>query len=123
MTDWKVVAVGAGMALFVLIPTIALAALVGTGRESNANFFFYVPVVVGLAFGGWVAARRRRDAPLSHGCLAALAAYILVAFLITSIRVADGRALNVTGLIFNGFVAASAGIFGGLLATRRRALQ
>lgn len=123
MTDWKVVTVGAGMALFVVIPTIALAALAGTDRESNVNFFFYVPIVIGLAFGGWVAARRRRDAPLRHGCLAALAAYILVAFLITSVRVADGRTLNMTGLIFNGFVAASAGIFGGLLATRRRALR
>jgi putative membrane protein (TIGR04086 family) len=111
------------MALFVVVPTVALAALVGTGRESNVNFVFYVPIVVGLAFGGWAAARRRRDAPLTHGCLAALAAYVLVALAIILIRVADGRTLNITGLIFNGFVAASAGIFGGLLATRRRALR
>jgi putative membrane protein (TIGR04086 family) len=123
LTDWKAVAFGAAMALFVVVPTVALAAVVGTDRESNLNFVFYVPIVVGLAFGGWAAARRRRDAPLSHGCVAALTAYIFVALVITVIRAADGRVLNVTGLIFNGFVAASAGIFGALLATRRRALR
>ncbi len=123
MIDWKAVSFGAGMALFVVVPTVAVAAIVGTGRDSNVNFVFYLPIVFGLAFGGWAAAQRRRDAPLSHGSLAALSAYVLVAIIITVIRVIDGRTLNLAGLIFNGFVAASAGIFGGLLATRRRALQ
>jgi hypothetical protein len=121
--DRQAVAAGAGLALLVVVPTVVVAAIVGTDKESNVNFVFYVPIVFGLAFGGWAAAQRRRDAPLAHGALAALAAYLLVAAVITLIRLAGGRTINITGLIFNGFVSASAGIFGGLLATRRRRLQ
>lgn len=123
MIDSKVVAAGAGLALFVVVPVIAAAAVVDAGKDSNLNFLFYVPIVFGFVFGGWAAARRRRDAPLSHGAIAALSAYVVVAATIAIVRLADGRELNLGGLIFNGFVAASAGIFGGLLATRRRALR
>lgn len=121
MIDRRSVVSGAGLALFVVAPVIALAALVGAGKDSNVNFFFYLPVVIGLVFGGWGAARLRPDAPLAHGSLAALGAYMLVAAIVTVIRLVDGRQLNVAGLVFNGFIAASAGIFGGLLASRRRA--
>jgi hypothetical protein len=121
MIDRRSVLSGAGLALFVVVPVIAVAAIVGTDKDSNVNFFFYLPVVFGLVFGGWGAARLRADAPLAHGSLAALGAYLLVAVIITVIRLADGRQLNVAGLVFNGFIAASAGIFGGVLATRRRA--
>jgi hypothetical protein len=123
MIDWKAVIAGAGLALFVVVPLVVLAAIIGTGRDSNVNFLFYVPVVIGFAFGGWGTARRRRDAPLTHGAAAALVAYVLVAATIAAVRLADGHTVNVSGLVFNGFVAASAGIFGGLLATRRRALR
>lgn len=123
MIDRRTVLVGAGLALFVIVPVIAVAAIVGTDKDSNVNFFFYVPVLFGLVFGGWGAARRRLDAPLTHGSLAAIGAYLLVAATITLIRIADGRQLNVAGLMFNGFIAASAGILGGLFAARRSERQ
>lgn len=130
LIDRQIVSAGAGVALAIAIPTIllesAVDATVGIDRDSNVLFLFYVPVLVGLVVGGWWAGRRRTDAPLTHGALAAFAAYVVVALLTTIVRLAAGHSIDgslLFALVFNGLLAASAGILGGLLATRRRRLQ
>ncbi|MDQ3895796.1 MAG: hypothetical protein M3326_00870, partial [Actinomycetota bacterium] len=64
--------------------------------------------------------RRQPLSPLTHGALAALAAYVIVVAAITAIRLALGREVaDPVSLLFNALMAASAGMFGGYLALVR----
>ncbi|MGI8776651.1 MAG: hypothetical protein ACR2LJ_04540 [Acidimicrobiales bacterium] len=116
---WHAVAAGAALSLAVAVPTIVVSSLVGTGPESNAVFIPYLVYLGGQTFGGWWAGRRQPDAPLSNGALAALVAYAVLIVVASTIRMVRGDGLNPVSLIVNTFLAASAGIFGGLIATWR----
>jgi putative membrane protein (TIGR04086 family) len=106
----------AGVAAAAIIVAQALKSLTGT----DANLALYLVLLGGLVAGGRVAGRRQPTAPLSHGALAALAAYVALIVVITVIRLALGREVaDPVSLLFNGLMAASAGIFGGYLAVRR----
>jgi len=116
----RAVGVGAALALAVAVPTIVVSSLVGIDSESNLVFFAFLVYLGGQALGGWQAARRQPDAPLSNGAMAALVAYLAIGLVASIIRVRRGESLDPESLILNAFLAASAGIFGGLVAMWRQ---
>jgi len=120
LLDGRAVAAGAIVGLVVAVPTIVISSIADVDARSNAVFVPFLVYLAGLVAGGWRAGRLRPDAPLSNGGVAAVAAYALLAVVASVIRVASDRSLDVVSLAFNAFLAASAGILGGLIATWRR---
>ncbi len=116
----RAVGAGAALALAVAVPTIVVSSLVGIDSESNLVFVAFLVYLAGQALGGWHAARRQPDAPLSNGAMAALVAYLAIGLVASIIRVGRGETLDPESLILNTFLAASAGIFGGLVAMWRQ---
>lgn len=118
--DWAAVRAGATLSLVVLAVTIAAVEVVdrtvGLGWGSNWVFLFYAVAFAGLAAGGGLAARRRPNAALAHGVLAALAAYAVVAVVDAVVGLAAGAPLDPVSVAFNALMAASAGTLGTLLA-------
>ena len=114
---------GAALAVAVSLAVIGawqvVRGVLGVTSRSNLVFLFYLVILGGLTAGGKRAGRLRTDAPLTHGALAAIAAYALVAALTSAIRAATGQGTDPVEVIFHGFMSASAGILGGLLSTRR----
>jgi hypothetical protein len=117
--NWRAVATGAAVALAVAVPTIVISSLAGIDAESNMVFVAFLVYLVGEGLGGWRAATLEPDAPLSNGAAAAVAAYALIGVVASIIRASRGDSLDPESLILNAFLAASAGIFGGLVATWR----
>lgn len=120
LIDRQAVAMGAGLGLAVAVPIIVLSSVVGVDSTSNAVFAPFLLYLAGLTLGGRLAARRRPDAPLSNGAVAAIAAYLAIAVVVSVLRLATDRPLDAASLLLNLFLAASAGILGGLIATWRR---
>jgi len=115
---WRAVGVGAAVALAVALPVIVAGQALPRG--SSLVVVLYLVLLAGLVAGGRVAGRRRPDAPLTHGALAALAATAtLLAAIVLVRRVAGESAPNVVAVMFNLLMSASAGILGGLLSTRK----
>jgi putative membrane protein (TIGR04086 family) len=111
---------GARLAVLVAAAAIALAQAITSLTDRDANLLLYLVLLGGLGAGGRLAARRQPAAPLTHGALAALLAYAVLIVVVTAIRVAVGRGIaDPVSLVFNGLMAASAGIFGGYLAVMR----
>jgi hypothetical protein len=120
LLDGRAVAAGALVGLVVAVPTIVLSSVADVDPRSNAVFVPFVLYLAGLVAGGWRAGRLGPDAPLSNGGVAAIAAYAVLAAAATVIRLVSDRPLDVVSLIFNAFLAGSAGILGGLIASWRR---
>jgi len=117
--DRRAVLAGAQLAVFVAAAAIVLAQVITSLTDGDANLLLYLVLLGGLAAGGRVAAMRQPESPLTHGALAALAAYVVLIAVITLIRLALGREVaDPVSLVFNGLMAASAGMFGGYLAVR-----
>ncbi|MGH9279978.1 MAG: hypothetical protein ACRD12_18005 [Acidimicrobiales bacterium] len=120
--DRRAIGTGAALGLAVLAFTIVAFGLVdraaGIGWRSNWVFLFYAVAFAGLVAGGRLAARRRPEAPLVHGVVAALAAYAVVAVLDIVVGAMVGAAADPVGLAFNALMAASAGTLGTLIAER-----
>jgi putative membrane protein (TIGR04086 family) len=118
--DRGAVLAGARLAVVVAAASIVVAQGIKSLTDSDANLLLYLVLLGGLAAGGRVAARRQPLSPLTHGALAALAAYVVLIVAITVIRLALGRDVaDPVSLVFNGLMAASAGMFGGYLAVMR----
>ena len=120
LLDARAVAAGAVVGLLVAVPTIVITSIADVNARSNAVFVPYLVYLAGLVAGGWRAGRLRPEAPLSNGGVAAIAAYAVLAVAASAIRVASDRSLDVVSLASNAFLAASAGILGGLIASWRR---
>jgi hypothetical protein len=124
--DWRSVGAGTVLALAVALPVVGAVAvvdaIVGIGCRSNAGFLPYLLVLGGMVAGGRRAGRRRPDAPLTHGALAAVGAYAVVATLTTVERLLRSSSSHCprssAALVFNGLMSASAGVAGGFLAWR-----
>lgn len=121
--DLRAIAVGAALA--VGVATVAIVAVqlidaaVDLDRDSNLLLVFYAVLLGGLVAGGRLAAARRLDAPLAHGALAAISAYVVLIAVITVVRLASGRVgPDPVAVVFNGLMSASVGILGGFLAAR-----
>ena len=118
--DRGAVLAGAGPAVLVGGASIALAQAVKSLADVDVNLLLYLVLLGGFARGGLVAGRRRPLSPLTHGALAALLAYAVLIVVVTVIRLALGREVaDPISLVFNGLMAASAGLFGGYLAIVR----
>lgn len=118
--DRRAVLAGAQLAVVVAAGAIVVAQAVTSLTNNNANLLLYLVLLCGLGAGGRLAARRQPQSPLTHGALAALSAYVVLIVVITGIRVALGHEIaGPVSLVFNGLMAASAGIFGGYLAVMR----
>ena len=120
LIDWRAVATGAAVALAIAVPVIVASSVIGIDDESSVIFLVFLLYLGGQTAGGWTAARRRLDAPLSNGATAAICAYTLLAAVSSVIRIAQGDDLDPVSLILNAFLAASAGLLGGLIATWNR---
>jgi hypothetical protein len=118
--DRGAVLAGARLAVVVAGAAIVVAQAITSLTEGDANLLLYLVLLGGLVAGGRVAALRQPLSPLTHGALAAIAAYVALIVVITAIRVALGREVaDPISLVFNGLMAASAGMFGGYLAIRK----
>ena len=118
--DRSAVLAGARLAVVVGGGAIVVAQAITSLTDSDADLLLYLVLLGGLAAGGCLAARRQPLSPLTHGALAALAAFVALIVLITAIRLALGKEVaDPISLVFNGLMAASAGMFGAALATFR----
>ena len=111
---------GAAVGVVVGGGSIVVAQTLKSLTDTDANLLLYLVLLGGLVAGGQVAGRRQLQSPLTHGALAALAAYVVLIVAITIIRLAlDREVADPISLVFNGLMAASAGLFGGYLAVAR----
>lgn len=118
--DRRAVLAGAQVAVVVAVAAIVVAQAITSLTDTDANLPLYLVLLCGLGAGGRAAARRQPESPLTHGALAALAAYVVLIVAITVLRLALGHEVaDPVSLVFNGLMAASAGIFGGYLAVMR----
>jgi hypothetical protein len=118
--DRSAVLAGARLAIVVGAAAIVVAQVITSLTEGDANLLLYLVLLGGLVAGGRVAALRQPLSPLTHGALAAIAAYVALIVVITAIRLALGKEVaDPISLVFNGLMAASAGMFGGYLAIRK----
>jgi hypothetical protein len=130
--DWRVVLRGALFGLAVIVPVTVVRVILD--REvhefDDSGWIYPLFVLILLAYGlaGWVAGRARPDAPLTHGALAGLGAFVLwipIRVIIWAVR-EDGRALFSgddaalsPGQIFGQLVIAAAiGMLGAVIAAR-----
>jgi putative membrane protein (TIGR04086 family) len=123
--DRGAVVAGALAGLALAVPAIVtfqvIEATADLDEDSNLVFPFFLVVVAGWVVAGAVAGRRRPDTPLTHGALAAAAGYGVVLVVGLVLALARGDELPVVEFVFNTLVAASAGVLGGIVSTRRRA--
>lgn len=120
--DRGAVLAGARLAVLVGGGAIVAAQAITSLTHGDANLLLYLVLLGGLVAGGRLAALRQPLSPLTHGGLAAIAAYVVLIVVITAIRLALGKEVaDPISLLFNGLMAASAGMFGGYLALRKPA--
>jgi putative membrane protein (TIGR04086 family) len=120
--DRAAVVAGATRAAIIAGLAILAAQAIRSLTDTNANLALYLVLLGGLVAGGHLAGRRQPQSPLTHGALAAVAAYAVLLAVVTGVRLALGRELaDPVSFVFNGLMAASAGIFGGYLALRNPA--
>lgn len=118
--DRRAVLAGARLAVIVAVPAIVLGQALESAAGGNAVIPLYLVILGGLCAGGRLAALRQPLSPLTHGALAAIAAYVALVVAIVVIQLALGREVaDPVSQVFNGLMAASAGMFGGYLAARR----
>lgn len=118
--DRSAVLAGARLAVMVAVPAIVLGQALESAAGGNAVIPLYLVILGGLCAGGRLAALRQPESPLTHGALAAIAAYVSLIVVIVLIQLALGREVaDPVSQVFNGLMAASAGMFGGYLAARK----
>ncbi len=117
------VLVGMGVALAICVPAALLAQLLDRADRVDDNssvlLALFVVILAGMGAGGYVAARRRPDAPLSNGAVAALGAYLLVQTIGAMRLLARGDEVTWVAIPFFALLAATAGVAGGLVADHR----
>lgn len=119
----RAVAVGAGVALAVAVPAAILAQVLDeAGTVDDDSWWLLVlfgAILLGMGLGGYVAANRRLDAPLTNSAVAALAAYLLVQTVGAIRLLASGESVAWAAIPFFALLSASAGMAGGLVADHR----
>jgi len=118
--DGPAIATGAALALAIAAPVIVASSVIGIDDESNTVFVAFPLYLAGQTLGGWLAARRRPDAPLANGAMASICAYVVLGLVASVLRVVRGESLDPWSLTLNFFLAASAGLLGGVIATWKR---
>jgi putative membrane protein (TIGR04086 family) len=121
--DLRAICTGMGIALAIAVPAALISQLFDSGDSTNAGVVAvtFLAVLIGFGVGGYVAAQREPDAPLAHGAIAALAAFVLVQAIGVIRRSVAGDDIHWLTLPFNALLAAALGALGGLFANRRHA--
>jgi cadmium resistance protein CadD (predicted permease) len=119
----RAVAVGAGVALAICVPAALLAQVLDEAGTVDDNsswlLVLFGVILLGMGTGGFVAANRRLDAPLTNSAIAALAAYLLVQTIGAVRLLASGDDVTWVAIPFFALLSASAGMAGGLVADHR----
>jgi hypothetical protein len=107
-----------------VVPISILGALLNHERHhGNSGWLFvaFVAILYGYATAGYGAARTRPEAPLAHGILAGLGAFVVWLVVSLVVRLARGEHLGfgVVDVVSNALLAVALGAVGGLLAARR----
>jgi uncharacterized spore protein YtfJ len=116
--DGRAVLLGAATALLVCVPAAVIGQVL-TDRESDVIPF--LAVLLGLAAGGYAAARSAAAAPYTNAALAALAAFVLVQAVGVVLRVVRDDPIRVTQMVFSALIAYASGLLGGVVAVSRGA--
>jgi len=116
---------GALAAIFWCVPLAVLAnALAGDDDDTPAIVLvLYVASLLGLAFGGWVAARRSVESPYTSGAIAALVAFAAIQAIGIVTNALRGDSVNIVGIVFNGLLAYGCGLLGAAVVVRERGAQ
>lgn len=110
--------------LVVIVPVSLVVALVSHDRRSGYGGWLLVAfaaILYGYATAGYGAARTRPDAPLAHGMLAGLGAFLvwlLVRLAVPLVR-GDRLGFGIVAVATNALFAVALGAAGGLFAARR----
>jgi len=123
LVDPRAVVAGAAVALAICVPAAILAQVLDEAGSVDDNsswlLVLFGVILVGMGIGGYVAANRRLDAPLTNSAVAALAAYLLVQTIGAIRLLASGETVTWAAIPFFALLAASAGMAGGLVAEHR----
>jgi hypothetical protein len=121
--DWRAVGLGMVAAVGIAVPLALVYQLLRDSYTSTLlQVVFLVLVLAGLAIGGFIAGWKGPIAPLTHGILAALAAYVLLQVVTLVLLVARSEDLDfntLAGIVFNAGLAAGMGLLGGWIANWR----
>lgn len=117
------VVAGALVTLAVAVPTALLAQILddagSVDDDSPWLLGAFAVILFSMAVGGFVAANRRPDAPLTNSAAASLLAYLIVQVVgIVRLLATDGDVAWVA-IPFFALLAAAAGMTGGLVADHR----
>lgn len=119
----RAVVTGAAVALAIGVPAAILAQVLDEAGSVDDNsswlLVLFGVILVGMGAGGYVAANRRLDAPLTNSAVAALAAYLLVQIIGAVRLLLAGDDVTWVAIPFFALLSASAGMAGGLLADHR----
>lgn len=124
--DLRALAAGTFVTLVVAVPPAVVAQLASDRSDavgSNWVLVLFGLVLLGFLAGGFVAARRAPEAPLTHGAAAAFAAYLLVQGYGVIRHLVAGDDLRWVGIAFTALLAATCGIVGALVAGLRRSVS
>lgn len=110
---------GAGIAMVLAVPIALVGNALDLDSDSNLIFVFLGLILVAFGLGGFVAARGIDETPLTHGAVAALVGYVVVQVAAIIRRLVIDEDVRWVGVVFNGLLAASAGLLGALWSARR----
>jgi putative membrane protein (TIGR04086 family) len=118
--DWKAVAMGAVVSIAVGVLASVVAAVINLSKDSNGWYIFFWIDIIGAGIGGYIAGRRRLDAPLMHGALVGACAYVVIAAFATTITLVSGHARPALAqVVFAVLWLALGGTIGGWVASWR----
>jgi predicted permease len=123
LLDPRAVGAGAVLAIVIALPAalVGEAAADGDDDPSGLVLLCFVVVLVAFVAGGWLAARRALDAPLSNGAVAALAGFAVIQLGGVVANLVQDDPVRGASIAFSGLLATASGLAGALLATRRPA--
>ena len=107
-----------------IVPISILGALLRHERDHGTSgwlFVAFVAILYGYAVAGYGAARTRPEAPLAHGILAGLGAFLVWFVISVVVRLVRGQHLGfgIVDVVTNALLAVALGAVGGVLAARR----
>lgn len=129
--EWNDVRAGVIVGVVAAVPFVLAAQIVAVladidlDRDGEFTPALAATIALGLlAFvamgaGGFIAARRQPDVPLSHALVAALGAFAVIQVVGAIRLLAAGDSVSIAQIALNSVLASGAGLVGGLLADRR----
>ena len=115
---------GAAVTIALAVPPAVIGLLLAeddTMEGSSWVPLLFTWIVVAFFVGGLVAARAQPHAPLAHGAVAALAAYLLVQGVGVVRHLGAGEDVSWLSIPFSALLASSTGTIGGIVANWLRA--